>query len=133
MERNKFLKSTILAAGVLPFTFYSCGKGQSNTESDSNTSSESKIIRDSEGIELNVRGDRQLLKLTGQETNGLFTLIEQNNEPRIGIPLHVHENEDEVFQVLSGKIEVSVGDKKKIQNNLSVETLLLQTRYKIIC
>lgn len=116
MKRNKFLKSTILASGLLPipFSFYSCHQNQKKGESEKIISNESKIIKDSQGLELDVRGDRQLLKLTGKDTNGLFTLIEQNNEPGIGVPLHVHENEDEVFQVLSGTIEVSVGDKKAI-------------------
>ena len=60
---------------------------------------------------MNVLGDNQNIKLTGADTNGQYTLIEQNNEPGVGIPPHVHENEDEVFQVLSGQVEMNVGDK----------------------
>jgi len=63
---------------------------------------------------LNVLGDNQNIKLTGADTNGQYTLIEQNNEPGVGIPPHVHENEDEVFQVLSGQVEMNVGDKTTI-------------------
>ena len=57
-------------------------------------------------------GDNQKIKLTGKETSGQCTLIEQNNEPGVGIPPHVHENEDEVFQVLEGQVEMSIGDEK---------------------
>ena len=70
-----------------------------------------KIVKNEEGKILNVMGDNQNIKLTGKDTNGQYTLIEQNNEPGVGIPPHVHENEDEVFQVLEGQVEMSIGDK----------------------
>ncbi|NND52341.1 MAG: quercetin 2,3-dioxygenase [Flavobacteriaceae bacterium] len=69
-----------------------------------------KIVRHDEGKTINVIGDRQTFKLTGKDTNGLFTLIEEENDPGIGIPPHVHENEDEVFKVLEGEMELTVGD-----------------------
>jgi len=31
----------------------------------------------------------------------LFTLIKEENHPATGIPLDVHENEDEVFKVIA--------------------------------
>lgn len=70
-----------------------------------------KIVKNSEGKILNVMGDHQNIKLTGKDTNGQYTLIEQHNEPGVGIPPHIHENEDEVFQVLEGQVEMSIGDK----------------------
>lgn len=75
-----------------------------------------KIVRSNEGEKLNVIGDHQMVKLTGKDTNGLYTLIEQNNEPGTVIPPHMHENEDEVFQVLEGQVEMSIGDKTTILN-----------------
>lgn len=74
--------------------------------------SEPKIVKSTEGRKLNVMGDNQTIKLSGKDTNGLYTLIEQNNDPGIGIPPHVHENEDEVFHVLEGLVEMSIGDQK---------------------
>ena len=56
----------------------------------------------------------QTVKLTGEDTNGQFTLIEEENVPGTGIPLHVHTNEDEVFRVLEGEMELTVGDKTTI-------------------
>jgi quercetin dioxygenase-like cupin family protein len=73
-----------------------------------------KIVRDNEGQIVNVIGDKQTFKLTGKDTNGLFTLIEEENEPGTGIPLHVHENEDEVFKVIEGEMELTVGGKTTI-------------------
>lgn len=73
-----------------------------------------KIVRNNEGKTINVIGDLQTIKLTGADTNGLFTLIEEENAPGTFIPLHVHENEDEVFKVLEGEMELTVGDKTTI-------------------
>ena len=67
-----------------------------------------------EGKTINVLGDIQTIKLTGKETNGLFTLIEEENVPGAAIPMHVHENEDEVFKVIQGEMELTVGDKTTI-------------------
>ncbi|MEZ5022326.1 MAG: cupin domain-containing protein [Chitinophagales bacterium] len=75
-----------------------------------------KIIRHNEGEKLNVLGDHQNIKLKGADTNGLYTLVEQNNEPGSGIPPHVHDYEDEVFQLLEGKVEMSIGDKTTLLN-----------------
>jgi quercetin dioxygenase-like cupin family protein len=58
---------------------------------------------------LHVLGDQVLVKLTGQDTNGQFALTEQLNEPGTGIPSHLHQQEDETFFVLEGRVEFVVG------------------------
>lgn len=73
-----------------------------------------KIVRANEGNTINVIGDIQTVKLTGKDTNGQFTLIEEENVPGTGIPPHVHSNEDEVFKVIEGEMELTVGDKTTI-------------------
>lgn len=75
-----------------------------------------KIIRHNEGEKLNVLGDQQNIKLKGSDTNGLYTLVEQNNDPGSGIPPHVHDHEDEVFHLLEGQVEMSIGDKTTLLN-----------------
>lgn len=67
-----------------------------------------KIITSTEGLNQNVLGDVQTIKLTGKDTSGRFTLMENDNPPGIGIPLHVHENEDEIFRILEGEMEFTV-------------------------
>jgi quercetin dioxygenase-like cupin family protein len=64
-----------------------------------------KVIGAGEGCKLNVIGDCQNVRLTGADTGGRLALIEQNNAPGAGIPLHVHTREDEVFHVLEGQVE----------------------------
>jgi len=71
------------------------------------------LVKNQEGRKLNVLGDNQIIKLSGKDTNGQYALIEQDNDPGVGIPMHVHENEDEVFHVISGKVEMTIGKNLK--------------------
>jgi quercetin dioxygenase-like cupin family protein len=70
-----------------------------------------KILHSREGQYLNVIGDNQYIKLTGEETGGAYTLIEEINPPGVGVPLHVHENEDETFHVAEGQVEFTLNGK----------------------
>lgn len=70
-------------------------------------------VRDT-GEPLNVLGDNQFILLTGEDTEGRFTLIENENPPGVGPPLHIHRNEDEVFYVLAGRIEFRIGDERTV-------------------
>ena len=63
-----------------------------------------------------VLGDNQTIKLTGKDTNGQFTLIEQFDEPGVGIPTHIHYNEDELFYVLEGTLKITINGKTNIAN-----------------
>jgi quercetin dioxygenase-like cupin family protein len=56
------------------------------------------------GARYKVLGDNQRHILTGEETNGAYFLMEQVNAPGIGVPLHYHTREDEIFQVIEGQL-----------------------------
>lgn len=119
MERKKFIKSSFLGLGALSIIpLVKACKTETKNENVNVLSQTNiiefqtpKFVKNSEGKILNVLGDNQNIKLTGNDTNGQYTLIEQNNEPGVGIPPHVHENEDEVFQVLEGQVEMSIDGK----------------------
>ena len=116
---EKFIKSTILGMGALSLIpMVNACESDSKTKPASDKSETGdvelqnpKIVKNNVDKILNVMGDNQNIKLTGTDTNGQYTLIEQNNEPGVGIPPHIHENEDEVFHVLEGQVEMSIGDK----------------------
>ena len=118
MQRKEFIKSTALGLGafsLIPLAQACKSKSNSEPVENSETSEidelqSPKIVKSSEGKILNVLGDNQNIKLTGEDTHGQYTLIEQNNEPGVGIPPHVHDNEDEVFQVLQGQVEMRISD-----------------------
>ena len=110
MKRSQFLKTGAAlgsALFVLPQVLTAKAKNIANKLAP-------KIVRANEGNSINVIGDMQTFKLTGKDTNGQFTLIEEENVPGTGIPPHVHTNEDEVFKVLEGEMELSVGDKTTV-------------------
>ncbi len=53
---------------------------------------------------LSVAGDRVALLLTGEETGGLYTVMESLVPPGGGPPPHLHRAEDEGFQVVTGEV-----------------------------
>jgi quercetin dioxygenase-like cupin family protein len=70
-----------------------------------------KVMHPGDGQYINVIGDHQYIKLTGEDTGGAYALIEQVNPPGAGVPLHVHENEDEMFHVTRGELEFTLDGK----------------------
>ena len=74
----------------------------------------SKIVRAEQGRKQNVLGDEETVKLCGADTGGQLLLIEQTSLPGVGIPLHVHINEDEIFHVISGSLKVVVGKEEHV-------------------
>lgn len=51
------------------------------------------------------------MRLSAETTGGAFTLFEEV-PPLVDTPLHVHENEDELFYVLEGNHVFRVGDEE---------------------
>ena len=110
MKRKEFLEPSVreidmsqTAPTVLPFA------GETGTIDAVN----GKFVNEGEGAKFNVLGDQMTFKLTGEDTNNQFTLVHDQVEPGVGIPLHVHDNEDEIFRVLEGELEIGVGDQKR--------------------
>ena len=48
--------------------------------------------------------------LSGIDTGGKYCLLEVSLAPGMGVPRHTHTREDEVYHVLAGELEVTVGD-----------------------
>jgi quercetin dioxygenase-like cupin family protein len=49
--------------------------------------------------------------LSGRDTGGAYCLLEVSLAPGMAVPRHTHTREDEVYFVLAGELEVTVGDK----------------------
>jgi len=75
---------------------------------------EPKILAAGSGRVINVIGDNQIVKLTGEDTGGAFALIEQSNPAGVGVPMHVHANEDELFHVVEGSMEFTTQGKTHV-------------------
>jgi quercetin dioxygenase-like cupin family protein len=59
-----------------------------------------------------VLGDLYTFKVTGKETQGATTVIDQIIQPRSGPPPHIHHREDEAFYVLEGAFQFMCGDQR---------------------
>ena len=59
-----------------------------------------------------VLGDLYTFKITGKETQGAVTIIDQIIQPRSGPPPHIHHREDEAFYVLDGKFQFMCGEQR---------------------
>lgn len=55
-------------------------------------------------------GEPTLIKITGEETGGAYSLAEVFVTPAGLVPLHVHRREDEAFYVLEGELTFTVGE-----------------------
>ena len=49
--------------------------------------------------------------LSGVDTGGAYCLLEVSLAPEMRVPRHTHTREDEVYFVLAGELEVTVGEK----------------------
>jgi quercetin dioxygenase-like cupin family protein len=54
-------------------------------------------------------GENFTIRASVQENGGLFTIIELTAEPRNGVPVHMHANEEEHFVVLEGSVQLMNG------------------------
>ena|SRR5579871_2644700 len=61
------------------------------------------------GGKMNVRGGWLSFLAVGEQTGGAYALIETANDPSTGVPLHVHEREDETWFILEGEYTFRVG------------------------
>ena len=61
------------------------------------------LLNPGEGDSFWVLGDLYTFKVTGKQTNGAFTVVDQVIQPQSGPPPHIHHREDEAFYVLAGR------------------------------
>lgn len=55
-------------------------------------------------------GELTLLRMTGEQSGGRYSMAEVFVTPEGLVPLHVHHREDESFYVLEGDLTIHIGD-----------------------
>ena len=55
-------------------------------------------------------GERFRIRIPAKDTKGIYTVHELIAGPRTGVPMHIHQNEDEHFIVLEGSLHIANGD-----------------------
>lgn len=64
------------------------------------------------GKSVGVLGAQSMFKVLSEQTGGAYAILEQQIPAGHGPPLHVHRHETEVFYILEGLFEVTVGGEK---------------------
>lgn len=59
----------------------------------------------------NVFGERIICKVRGAETFGRFAVVEETSAPQSVVPLHFHNETDEIIYVLEGEYELQIDNK----------------------
>lgn len=70
-----------------------------------------KVVRDGEGRQFTVMGATATYKATAEDTGGAYSLSVDITPPHGGVPLHVHNREDEAMYIIEGEYEIQCGDR----------------------
>jgi quercetin dioxygenase-like cupin family protein len=57
-------------------------------------------------------GGRLRIRISSEQTMGAYSAIEVVADPHNGVPLHIHNREEEHFIVLDGTLDISVGNRR---------------------
>ena len=61
------------------------------------------VLRLGEGRAIDLGGFRMSIKATAQESDSAFSLLDADEPPNFGRPLHIHSDAAEAFYVLEGE------------------------------
>ena len=67
-------------------------------------------LREEQGEDFWLFGALATIKVSAEDTDGQYCLIDIEVPPGVGSPWHVHRDEDEWFYVREGEFELYVGD-----------------------
>ncbi|MPZ73106.1 MAG: hypothetical protein GEU74_07720 [Nitriliruptorales bacterium] len=65
-------------------------------------SDEPFVLQPGEGRAIDLGGFLMTVRVTTEDTNGAFTLLEAEEPPNFGPPMHIHHDAAEAFFVLDG-------------------------------
>ena len=70
------------------------------------------ILRPGEGRDIDLGNFAVSLKASGDDTAGAFSLLEADEPPGFGPPMHIHHDAAEAFYVLAGEYVIFVEDEE---------------------
>ncbi len=73
---------------------------------------EAYVLGPGEGRSIDLGLFAMTVKAGRDETNGVFSLLEAEEPPGFGPPLHIHHDADEAFYVLEGEYVMFLGDRE---------------------
>ena len=70
----------------------------------------SKVVSPGNGKNYDLYLNHAFVKVSGQDTDGLYSIIEDKLEPGFRLEPHLHRERIETFYILEGEVEFVVGD-----------------------
>src|SRR5688500_6488295 len=70
------------------------------------------VLRPGEGRSINMGNFRMSVMASSEETDGAFTLLEADEPPGFGPPMHIHHDAAEAFYVVAGEYLIFVDDQE---------------------
>lgn len=70
------------------------------------------VLRPGEGRGIDMGTFRMSLKASADDTAQAFSLLEAEEPPHFGPPMHIHHDAAEAFYVVSGEYVIFIGDEK---------------------
>jgi quercetin dioxygenase-like cupin family protein len=70
------------------------------------------VLRPGEGRSIDLGNFTMSVKATAEQTNHAFTLLEADEPPGFGPPMHIHRKAAEAFYVVSGEYFIFVNDQE---------------------
>jgi mannose-6-phosphate isomerase-like protein (cupin superfamily) len=72
------------------------------------------VLRPGEGREIGLGNFKMSLKASGDGTDGAITLLEADEPPNFGPPMHIHHNAAEAFYVVRGEYVIFIEDEETV-------------------
>lgn len=60
------------------------------------------------------------VRITSRETGGAYCVCEMTTMPGDGVPLHVHDRDEEFYYILEGAYEIQAGDERFVAEGGSI-------------
>ena len=70
------------------------------------------VLRPGGGRDIDMGTFRMSLKAAGEDTAGAFSLLEAEEPPNFGPPMHIHHDAAEAFYVVSGEYRIFIEDEE---------------------
>lgn len=70
------------------------------------------VLQPNEGRSIDLGGFQMTVKATSEETGGAFSLLEADEPPNFGPPLHIHHDAAEAFYVLGGEYVIFLEERE---------------------
>ena len=70
------------------------------------------VLRPGEGRSIDLGGFQMSLKASEEDTAGAFSLLEADEPPNFGPPMHIHHNCAEAFYVVAGEYVIFIDEQE---------------------